>query len=1132
MALPRDEGLEEQPPVATRSEARSPGAPSESCPPRLGPGSLLAGRFRIVRFVAEGGMGEVYEAEDLELREQVALKTIRQDLASDPRLLERFKTEIHLARKVTHPNVCRIFDVFRHPSQGATGETLFLTMELLRGETLAEHLKRKGRLGLSEALPLVRQMAEALGAAHRAGVVHRDFKSSNVVLVPAPEDVRGVRAVVTDFGLARRTAPSEASLGSGSTTVTEQLVGTPAYMAPEQIEGGAVTAAVDIYALGVVMYEMATGQRPFSGDTPIALMLKRLKEAPPSPRRVVAEVDPRWEAVILRCLERRPADRFAAAEDVVRAVEGEEVGESRRRRERRLHLRVGAAAGVLVLAGVVGLIRPWLAGRTVTPAGPAAPPVEATALVAPRRSVAVLGIRSLSGRAESAWLSTALAEMLGSELAAGEVLRTIPGESVVRMRQELALADASALAADTLARVRRHLGADLLVLGSYTALGGRAGKIRLDLRLQDAAAGETVASVSETGTEEELFDLVSRTGAHLREKLGVAPLTTAQASGVRASLPARPEAARLYAEGLARLRLFDARGARSLLEQALAVEPDHALTHSALSSAWSVLGHEGPARDEAKRAFDLSASLSREDRLAIEARHAEATRQWDQAVEIYRSLHRFFPDNLEYGLRLAGALGSADRGTEALGTFDELRKLPPPAGEDPRIDLAEAQVARVLSETRRAVAAARRAAEEAQGLGARHLLARARFEEGSALQNLGEFDQARTALEAARTMFGETGDRRGVAGSLNNLALILASRGDLDGAARMAEEALAHYRDIGSKSGEALMLGNLANFHYFRGELRKAIEGWERTLVTYREINEKSGVARMLTNIASALGEEGEVAAARVRQEEALQVWREMGQKSGIATTLQNIGQSWLLEGDLARAETASREAVGILEEIGDQPGLASALDAQGDLLLARGDLAGARAVYERSLKLREGMGEKVEAALGRLALAGVDLEEGKAEESAATAREAAAFLEIQNQAEGEIRARLRQARALGVLGRNAEAAEAVARAKGLAGRSEFQLLLSAVTVEEARVRAASGRAADRATAEALARSVVRRRVPSIPYALHLEAELLLCEIGLESDPGARDSLRRLESQARERGFSLLAGKAAALARR
>jgi tetratricopeptide (TPR) repeat protein len=290
-------------------------------------------------------------------------------------------------------------------------------------------------------------------------------------------------------------------------------------------------------------------------------------------------------------------------------------------------------------------------------------------------------------------------------------------------------------------------------------------------------------------------------------------------------------------------------------------------------------------------------------------------------------------------------------------------------------------------------------------------------------------------------------------------------------------------------------------------------------------------MARMLTNIAEALTEQGEVTAARARNEKALALWREMEQKSGIATTLANIAASWLLEGELSRAEAASGEAVSILEQIGDKAFLASALHESGDLLLAKGDLAGARLRYQRALGLREGMGEKLKATLSRLALADVDLEEGQAEKAVAEARQAATFLAGEKQVEGEIRARLVLARSLVALGRNTEAAEAVARAKSLASRSEYRPLRSAVAVEEARVRATSSRPADRATAQALAESVVRQKVPAISFALHLEAELLLCEIRLGTDPGVKDRLLGLEAQARDKGFSLLARKAA-LARR
>jgi eukaryotic-like serine/threonine-protein kinase len=299
----------------------APEAESTVVTQKLCGGELLAGRFCIIRFLAGGGMGEVYEAEDQELRERVAIKIIRPEALVQPNAVARFKREVHLAKKVTHPNVCRIFDLFRH--KAATGkepeETVFISMELLHGKTLEEELKTRGRLSTEVALPLIEQMASALAAAHAVGVVHRDFKPGNVVLEGGPGQWR---AVVTDFGLALRPLMSEET--TAFSTGQGAVMGTPAYMSPEQLEGRPVTAATDIYALGLVMYEMVTGARLFRGDTPISAALKRLTEAPTPPRRFRPELSEAWETVILRCLERDPAQRLAKAEEVAKLLKGDE----------------------------------------------------------------------------------------------------------------------------------------------------------------------------------------------------------------------------------------------------------------------------------------------------------------------------------------------------------------------------------------------------------------------------------------------------------------------------------------------------------------------------------------------------------------------------------------------------------------------------------------------------------------------------------------------------------------------------------------------------------------------------------------------------------------------------------------
>lgn len=311
----------------------------------LSPGLVLLERFRIVRLAGRGGMGEVYEAEDLQLRQRIAIKTIRPQIATDERIRERFRREIALARQVTHPNVCRVFEL--HETVVAGQPLWFLTMEYLEGETLAAFLAREAPLTRARAFPIVEQMASALGAAHQAGVLHRDFKSANVFLTS--DRTGALRVVVTDFGLARSNG------GEDSQTTTGFGAGTPAYMAPEQIEGRASGPPADLYALGVVMYEMATGKPPYPGDSPMQVAVRKTKEPPVAPRSLEAAVDAKWESAILRCLEIDPADRFGSAGEVVDSFQRSTLLQLPRRRTRRW------AAAAAVVAGL--LAGGWWLGR-------------------------------------------------------------------------------------------------------------------------------------------------------------------------------------------------------------------------------------------------------------------------------------------------------------------------------------------------------------------------------------------------------------------------------------------------------------------------------------------------------------------------------------------------------------------------------------------------------------------------------------------------------------------------------------------------------------------------------------------------------------------------------------------------
>jgi tRNA A-37 threonylcarbamoyl transferase component Bud32 len=313
-----------------------------SGPFTLRPGEVILDRYRVNRFVARGGMGEVYEACDLVLDETIALKTLLSTKLDKAAALDRFLAEVRAARRVTHPNVCRILEFGFHRStstEGRVAQIPFLTMEFLHGETLSRRIARQGKLEAAEVAVMLPQIVAGLSAIHAAGIVHRDIKPQNLVVLPGlPE-----RLVVTDFGVARSLDPDP---GRHSTTGAF-VVGTIDYMAPEQLEGRAAATSFDIYALGVVVFEMLTGRRPWGAESSLSTAVERFSRAPPRPSQLVPGLDPAWDHLVERCLAREPQHRYARVEEI-RPPRRRRLG----RRGRLLLLAVGVAA--VALAGVIG----------------------------------------------------------------------------------------------------------------------------------------------------------------------------------------------------------------------------------------------------------------------------------------------------------------------------------------------------------------------------------------------------------------------------------------------------------------------------------------------------------------------------------------------------------------------------------------------------------------------------------------------------------------------------------------------------------------------------------------------------------------------------------------------------------
>jgi len=270
-------------------------------------GTRVAGRFVIERLLGAGGMGAVYLARDEQLGEQVALKVIAGLALLDPNAADRLRRETTLARKISHPNVVRMHDL------GEEHGLLFVSMEYVAGESLAARIKRLGAIPASQLRPIAVQLCEGLAAAHACGIIHRDLKPANI-LIDGHERVK-----LIDFGIAR----SELNAGM---TATNMVIGTPDYMAPEQVKGGALDARTDVYALGAVLYHALTGRPPFLGETPISIGLAHCQDPVVPPRRLRPDVPAVWEAVLLRALEKTPVARFpnvAALQAALHAGDGE-----------------------------------------------------------------------------------------------------------------------------------------------------------------------------------------------------------------------------------------------------------------------------------------------------------------------------------------------------------------------------------------------------------------------------------------------------------------------------------------------------------------------------------------------------------------------------------------------------------------------------------------------------------------------------------------------------------------------------------------------------------------------------------------------------------------------------------------
>jgi DNA-binding winged helix-turn-helix (wHTH) protein/tetratricopeptide (TPR) repeat protein len=704
----------------------------------------------------------------------------------------------------------------------------------------------------------------------------------------------------------------------------------------------------------------------------------------------------------------------------------------------------------------------------------------------PRRSVAVLGFRSLPQMPQSGWLSVAFSEMLNTELAAGGRLRMISGEDVARVKREISLTPETTLSKSTLQHLRSNLGADVVVLGSYTLLPPNKNKrrIRLDVRMQDTALGETLKEDAFTGDEDHLFDLASRAGVQLREELSPESGRTPAIKDLSASVPSNQLALQLYSEGRARLYDFDFIAARNFLERATAADPNYPLAHAALAEAWSRLGHAAEAQAEAKQALNHSQGLSREEALLVRGQYQETLSDWDGAADTYQTLFATFPDSVDYGLRLASVQRKTDQAA-ALRTLAALRKLPSSNGGDPRIDLMEASawVNRDLAKSR---AAAHRAVEKASAQGATLTVAR----------GLGMLCQTDASIST-----------------------------NAEQSIRECNTARASYVGAGDLNNAARTLNDLAGNYYLRGDLTRAESSWREALTEFRAVGDAEGIGAACNNLGGTLLTQGDLDGARRLLQESITNAQAIGDKDGLSRSLADLGDISIQRGDLHAAQIFYQRSTAVASAINDTSAAAFGMAGMGDVLVEQADLAAAESFYNRAIQLRTEVGEKQAIAETNIQLARLAIEQGRAPDVTDRLRKIQQQSHLEHQDDDELTAGLMLTLALIAQSKVEEAKTEIAGLRTLADATQNRLLSLRFAYTLALVQAKGG---DLRTSRSGLMQVLTQTEAHGFGLFKQEVLIALAKLEMQSrrDPSSSARLAFLQKGAQKKGLFLLARNA------
>jgi tetratricopeptide (TPR) repeat protein/predicted Ser/Thr protein kinase len=968
----------------SRPGSSSAGRPSGdsifSGQPILEPGFLLGQRYEIISLLGEGGMGAVYKARDLELNRTIALKTIRREYAGNPAIIERFKQELILSTQVTHRNVVRIYDL------GEAEGLKFITMEYVEGEDLRTLIHLRKKLPADEAVEIIQQVCKALEAAHAVGVIHRDLKPQNVM-----RDQNG-RILVMDFGLAR-------TLEGDGMTQTGALVGTMEYMSPEQALSKSLDQRSDIFSLGLIFYELLTGETPFRADSALASLIKRTQERAVPVSHHDSSISGPLDRIVNRCLERDVNARYQTAAELYTDLQrwkGKSSSGSTMaptvlyRPDMRVWLRMhrwwlaggGAAVLVLVFAAYLGL-RPNHAKR------PAKEQAAAAAAAVPAMSLAILPFRNSSGDEKDDWIGLSVAEMLSTDIGQSAQLRAVPSDRLRQVFTDLRIGPQTVIDPDTLRRVAEFSNADVVVSGQYAHYGDQ---IRIDATIRDLKHDQSVP-IKAQALPKDLPAAIDQLAEAVRQNLSLSPDVMKELKA-QSFKPASTsiDALRDYNQGLALMRAGKNLDALKRFQSATTEDPQFALAHSRLAEVQTELGFVSDAEESSRRAVDLSRSenLPLPEQYLISASHARIMKNNKDAIEAYENLAKSWPGDVDVQYSLGTLYISNGDYTRARDIFAKILQADP---KNIKALWEMGVVENTLGNPQAALDSLSKGYNLATQVDNQEQKALILLSTGISYRLLNKPDEALRNYKESIAINEKIGQKRGVAAALDELANLQQMSGETDAALASYAKALALQREIGMKEETGFTLLDMGTAYQNRGDYDQALARYKEALQIQREIGDQGGEALCLTNIGAVYLSKGDMDNSFTNFQQGLQLREKLGVPGDISRTLEGLGEAYTHTGQYDLALKSLLRALDLARKVGDDRSVALVSHQIGLVFEFQGRLGAAVKSMQDGVKAFRDQGESGNAmASFQNDLAGALAQAGRGNEAAQPLDEAQAI--------------------------------------------------------------------------------------------------------------------------------------------